>query len=69
MSNSAPSNRPVLEVQTFWDAAARGVLLLKRCIETGKCFHYPREFSPFTGGPTEWVEALPKVVGLTFKAN
>jgi uncharacterized OB-fold protein len=33
------------------------VLLLKRCIETGKCFHYPREFSPFTGGPTEWVEA------------
>lgn len=57
MSNSAPASRPVLEAQPFWDAAARGVLLLKRCIETGKCFHYPREFSPFTGGPTEWVEA------------
>ena len=33
------------------------MLLLKRFIETGKCFHYPREFSPFTGRPTEWVEA------------
>jgi uncharacterized OB-fold protein len=43
--------------QTYWNAAALGKLLLKRCIDTGKLFHYPREHSPFTGGRTEWVEA------------
>ena len=55
MNHPAPPND--LDAQPFWDAAARNVLLLKRCMETGKCFHYPREFSPFTAGPTEWVEA------------
>ncbi len=45
------------DAQPFWDAAARGELLLKRCRETGRYFHYPREHSPFTGGPTEWVPA------------
>jgi len=43
--------------QTYWNAAALGKLLLKRCVDTGKLFHYPREHSPFTGGCTEWVEA------------
>lgn len=41
----------------FWEAATDGKLLLKRCVDTGKCFYYPRELSPFTGGETEWVEA------------
>jgi uncharacterized OB-fold protein len=45
------------DTQTYWDAAVRGELLLKRCIESGKCFHYPREHSPFTGGRTEWIRA------------
>ena len=45
------------ETQAFWDAAAHGELLLKRCLDTGKCFYYPREYSPFTGGRTEWVKA------------
>ncbi len=45
------------DTQPYWDAAARGQLLLKRCIDTGRCFHYPREHSPFTGGRTEWVPA------------
>ncbi|SRR5882672_838907 len=45
------------DTQTYWNAAALGTLLLKRCIDTGKVFHYPREHSPFTGGRTEWVEA------------
>jgi uncharacterized OB-fold protein len=57
MTDSTSSKVPAAEAQPFWDAAARGVLLLKRCVETGKCFYYPREASPFTGGPTEWVEA------------
>lgn len=46
-----------LEQERFWRAAAEGVLLLPRCVDTGKCFFYPRERSPFTGGETEWVEA------------
>ena len=45
------------ETQAYWDAAARGELLLKRCVDTGQCFHYPREHSPFTGGQTEWISA------------
>ena len=41
----------------FWEAAAQGRLLLKRCVDTGRTFFYPRERSPFTAGPTEWVES------------
>lgn len=58
MTDEAPGQgRPEDETQPFWDAAARGVLLLKRCVDTGTAFHYPREYSPFTGGATEWIEA------------
>lgn len=45
------------ETAPFWEAAKRSVLLIKRCLDTGRCFHYPRDSSPFTGGKTEWVEA------------
>ncbi len=48
------------ETAPFFEAAGRGVLMLKRCLETGKAFHYPRDHSPFTGGPTEWFEATGK---------
>lgn len=30
----------------YWDAAAQGRLLLRRCGECGKAHHYPREFCP-----------------------
>ncbi len=49
-----------MATQPFWDAAARGVLMLKRCADTGQFFHYPREHSPFTGGATAWAEATGK---------
>lgn len=48
------------EIAMFFDGAERGVLMLKRCLDTGKAFHYPRERSPFTGGATEWFEASGK---------
>jgi hypothetical protein len=35
MTNVASTKSPDMEAQPFWDAAARGVLMLKRCIETG----------------------------------
>jgi len=45
------------EQERFWRAAQSGVLLLKRCMQTGKVFHYPRDASPFTLGPTQWIES------------
>ncbi|MFE7108599.1 Zn-ribbon domain-containing OB-fold protein [Streptomyces sp. NPDC057575] len=30
----------------YWDAAARGQLLLRRCHDCGRAHHYPREFCP-----------------------
>ncbi|GHK02695.1 Zn-ribbon domain-containing OB-fold protein [Streptomyces sp. NPDC003753] len=31
----------------YWDAAARGRLLVRRCAACGSAHHYPREFCPF----------------------
>ena len=45
------------EQEVFFQAAAEGKLLLSKCLDTGKCFYYPRERSPFTGGKTEWLTA------------
>lgn len=58
MTRALPAPEPNVETQPFWDAAARGKLLIKRCADTGQCFHYPRARSPFTlSANTEWVEA------------
>ncbi|MFG2469006.1 Zn-ribbon domain-containing OB-fold protein [Streptomyces canus] len=32
--------------RTYWDAAARGVLLLRHCETCDRVHHYPREFCP-----------------------
>lgn len=57
-SRTPASPQPWPETEAFWTAANEGRLLLKRCRETGKAFHYPRPFSPFNGSTdTEWFEA------------
>ncbi|WP_042412778.1 Zn-ribbon domain-containing OB-fold protein [Streptacidiphilus anmyonensis] len=33
--------------QPYWDAAAEGRLLLRRCQACGRPHHYPREFCPY----------------------
>ena len=33
--------------RAYWDAAAEGVLLLRRCAACGRPHHYPREFCPY----------------------
>ncbi|MFM9368323.1 Zn-ribbon domain-containing OB-fold protein [Streptomyces sp. Da 82-17] len=45
--------------QAYWDAAADGKLLLRRCGACGRTHHYPREFCPYcwNGTDVEWVEA------------
>lgn len=32
--------------RTYWDAAAEGRLLVRRCRTCGRAHHYPREFCP-----------------------
>jgi hypothetical protein len=52
----APPLNP--EIQPYFDAAAGGKLLVKRCTACGELHHYPRAICPFCGSDrTEWVEA------------
>ncbi|MDQ8704603.1 Zn-ribbon domain-containing OB-fold protein [Streptomyces sp. LHD-70] len=63
-SETAPAPRfdlpePDAFTQAYWDAAAEGKLLLRRCGACGRTHHYPREFCPYCWNDTEvrWVEA------------
>jgi uncharacterized OB-fold protein len=52
----APGVSP--ETKAFWDAAAAGTLLLKRCEACGEPHYYPRALCPFCGSDrTTWFEA------------
>lgn len=53
-----PSPQAWPETAPYWEAANEGKLLLRRCLDTGRAYHYPRPHSPFTGSTnTEWIEA------------
>ncbi|MEV6835354.1 Zn-ribbon domain-containing OB-fold protein [Streptomyces sp. NPDC051133] len=42
----------------YWEAAAEGVLLLRRCGTCGRAHHYPREFCPHCwSDDVTWEEA------------
>lgn len=44
--------------RAYWDAAARGELLIRRCRGCGLPHHYPREFCPHCwGDDVEWERA------------
>ena len=46
------------ETAPFWEAAASGRLLVKRCDACGELHHYPRAACPFCGSDrTSWQEA------------
>ena len=52
----APEANP--ETKPFWDAAAEGRLLIKKCVTCGQVHFYPRAICPFCGSDkTEWVPA------------
>jgi uncharacterized OB-fold protein len=52
----APPVNP--ETQPFWDAAAEGRLLVKRCRSCGQVHYYPRAICPFCfADATEWLQA------------
>jgi uncharacterized OB-fold protein len=46
------------ETRPFWEAAAAGALLIKKCQACGELHHYPRSICPFCGrAATEWAHA------------
>jgi len=52
----APETNP--ETKPFWEAAAQGRLLIKKCVTCGRVHFYPRAICPFCGSDkTEWVTA------------
>jgi uncharacterized OB-fold protein len=53
-----PAPQPNPETQAFWDAAAQGRLLLKKCRACGELHYYPRAICPFCfSDDTEWQSA------------
>ena len=50
--------QPSPETKPFWEAAAAGRLVIKRCAACGEHHHYPRSICPFCGSDrTEWRDA------------
>lgn len=53
-----PAPRVLPEAAPYWEAAAQGRLLVKRCTACGQPHHYPRDICPFCLSPdTAWTEA------------
>lgn len=49
--------------RTYWDAAAGGRLLIRRCGACGRAHHYPREFCPYCWSEdVEWEPASGRAV-------
>ncbi|MFC7306273.1 Zn-ribbon domain-containing OB-fold protein [Streptomyces monticola] len=48
-SSSVRFDLPDVDVFTrpYWDAAAEGLLLIRRCRDCARAHHYPREFCPY----------------------
>ena len=50
--------KPTPDTQAFWDAAAQGRFLIRRCTACGRTHWYPRSNCPFCwSDQTEWVAA------------
>ena len=53
-----PAPEPNPETKRFWEAAAQGQLLLKKCGDCGEVHYYPRALCPFCGSDrTDWQAA------------
>jgi uncharacterized OB-fold protein len=56
-----------VETKPFWDAAAEGRFLIKRCTACGKAHWYPRNLCPFCmSTETVWEESPGEGVVYTF---
>jgi uncharacterized OB-fold protein len=62
-----PSPAVTLESKPFWDAAAEGKFLIKRCTACGKAHWYPRAICPIChSSDTVWEESPGEGVVYTF---
>ncbi|MFF8906580.1 Zn-ribbon domain-containing OB-fold protein [Streptomyces olivaceoviridis] len=53
----------------YWEAAARGRLLVRRCGACGRAHHYPREFCPYCWSEeVAWEEASGRATLYTWSA-
>ena len=58
MMRTYPAPEISVESERFWDAAADGKLLIKRCSACGEPHYYPRALCPFClSADTHWQEA------------
>ncbi len=60
MTSTPRPDLPAVDAFTrpYWDAAAEGRLLLRRCRGCGRAHHYPREFCPYCWSEdTVWEQA------------
>jgi len=56
-----PAPAATLETQAYWEATAKGKLLVRHCTACGEKHHYPRSICPFCfSDKTEWTEASGK---------
>jgi uncharacterized protein len=63
-AKSVPVATP--ETRIFWDKAREHELWLPRCVDSGRVFFPPRQFSPFTGGAVEWQPASGRATLVSF---
>ena len=57
MADKSPSILDDALLQPYWDAAAKGKLLIKHCKACGKNHYYPRTICPHCfSDQTEWLE-------------
>jgi uncharacterized OB-fold protein len=67
MSRPIPAPMVSVETKPFWDAAAEGRFLIKRCTACGKAHWYPRNLCPFCmSTETVWEESPGEGVVYTF---
>jgi hypothetical protein len=59
-----PETNP--ETKPFFDGAAAGKLMIRRCISCKKAHWYPRELCPFCFGNCEWEQASGQAKIYTF---
>ena len=58
MSRAIPAPAVSVETKPFWDAAAQGRFLIKRCEACGQAHWYPRTYCPFCdSAKTVWEES------------
>ena len=58
MTRTLPAPEIGPDTQAFWDAAAQGTLLIKRCGACGEPHYYPRPLCPFClSADTRWEAA------------